>query len=109
MKNNTNWIYLKKLNRIEFFKGNSQDILPTLIEKQKTYDFIHIDGGHANICVFHDIQNSLKLSHKNTLLLMDDTEQQHIALLWSLFYSYYKLIECPLLVKTDRHHLAMNP
>lgn len=65
--------------------------------------------GHSNDIVFHNIQNSLKLSHTNTLILMDRVDQEHIALIWDLFRGYYKLIEYQLFVKTNCHHLCIVP
>jgi tetratricopeptide (TPR) repeat protein len=103
------WISKQFPDRIELISGNSCNILPELIKKQQTYDFIHIDGGHGYRTVFSDIHNSLKLSHKNTLLLMDDFEQPHICALWSSFILYFNLKPIDLCVQTSYHHLCLVP
>ena len=59
----------KKFNRITLYKGSSIDILPKL---NKKYDLIFIDGGHLYNIVNNDLKNSLKLSHKNTIIILDD-------------------------------------
>lgn len=87
------WIYKRFPDRIEFVKGASEDVLPKLIQQNRHYDMIHIDGGHGNLTVFNDIQNSIKLSKHNTLLIMDDFNEPNINNLWNLFIDYFKLEE----------------
>ena len=103
------WLSHQFPNRIEFIEGDSSKVLPELIKRQSTYDFIHIDGGHGYYNVIHDVLNTINLSHKNTLLLMDDYNQNHIKYMWDAFISYYKLQPIPLLVETNKHQLCATP
>lgn len=83
------WISKKFPNRITFIKGNSEEVLPQL--EGTLYDMIHIDGGHSLKTFFHDVQNSIKISKKNTVLVIDDYDFQYINLMWNIFTDYYKM------------------
>lgn len=63
---------LSKINNahIELIQGYSSDILPLLVGK--SFDVIHIDGGHSYGTVKQDWLNSLKLLDKNTAVFFDD-------------------------------------
>lgn len=100
------WISKHFPNRIEFIKGRSEDILPELIKRNRKYDMIHIDGGHSNLTVFHDIQNSIKLAKENTILIMDDYEQEHINFLWNMFVNYHKFKNYKCLRETPQQNVA---
>lgn len=86
-----NWINEHFSDRIKLIKGDSKQILNHLIEQKEYYDMIHIDGGHDILNVFYDIQNSIKLSKQDTILIMDDYDFQYINLLWNLFVDYNKM------------------
>ena len=103
------WISKHFPNRVELIIGDSCKVLPELIKKQCSYDFIHIDGNHGDQCVFNDLHNSIKLAHKNTFILIDDYNFNNINVLWNLFISYYQLQRHPLLVETDLHDLCIVP
>lgn len=58
--------------------GDSTVTLPQWITEnpQATVDLIFIDGGHDETTVRSDIENSLRLAHPTTLLVMDDVIYQ---------------------------------
>lgn len=90
------WISKKFPNRIRFIKGNSEEVLPELVRENMRgiplkYDMIHIDGGHSLKTFFHDTQNSIKISKKNTVLVIDDYDFQYINLMWNILTEYYKM------------------
>lgn len=58
--------------RFNLFIGRSSDVLPTLIEKNKKYDLIFIDGSHKYEDVVIDLEHARKLSNKDTLVILDD-------------------------------------
>ena len=66
VKNRNNII--KKSNNINFIEMNSID----LINYQKKYDLIWVDGAHGYPVVCIDIINSLRLSNERGLILCDD-------------------------------------
>jgi len=70
--------YYKNKYDFKFIKGNS---LVTVKEYDNTikYDIIHIDGGHSVECVENDLINCKKFSHKNTLMIFDDSNAPHIG------------------------------
>lgn len=86
-----NWISKQFPGRVELIRGNSMEVLPHLINENKKYDLIHIDGGHSVDVFFHDIQNSIKLSKNNTIFVVDDYDFCYIKLIWNLFANYHKL------------------
>jgi predicted O-methyltransferase YrrM len=55
--------------------GDSTKTLPKYIEENpaKTFDVIFIDGGHDYIIAKSDLENSRKLAHKDTIVIIDDT------------------------------------
>ena len=58
-------------NRHNLIIGDSNATIPNYNEKQ--FDIIFIDGGHDYDTVKNDLTNCKKLSHKNTLIVLDDT------------------------------------
>ena len=46
--------------------------MPTLIDKNKKYDLIFIDGSHKYEDVVIDLEHARKLSNKDTLVVLDD-------------------------------------
>ena len=69
------YLDLKYPNRHKLILGNSIETLPKFIEenKDKTFDFIFIDGGHEYEIVNQDLKNCYFLSHKDTIVALDDT------------------------------------
>lgn len=69
------YIDLKYPNRHTLILGDSIETLPKFIEKNKDkkYDIIFIDGGHEYEIANQDIENSFNLSHKDTIIIVDDT------------------------------------
>jgi predicted O-methyltransferase YrrM len=55
--------------------GDSTKTLPKYIDENpaKTFDVIFIDGGHEYIVAKSDLENSRKLAHKDTIIVIDDT------------------------------------
>ena len=60
--------FLKKSENINFIQMNSLE----LINHERTYDLIWIDGAHGYPMVCIDIINSLRLSDKSGIILCDD-------------------------------------
>lgn len=54
------------------FKGYSQNILPTLVQQDKKYDFIYIDASHRADDTFVDAYYAHKMLNKNGVLIFDD-------------------------------------
>ena len=59
-------------NKLNLLIGNSKEVLPTLNDK---YDLIFIDGGHYRDIIQSDLDNCKKLSHNDTLVIVDDVIQ----------------------------------
>ena len=60
-----------------FYLGDSRNILPTWIlkeKKQDQYDVIHMDGGHSDICVVNDLLCLLHLCKPGGWIIVDDAE-----------------------------------
>ena len=44
-----------------------------------TYDIVHIDGGHSEECINNDFKNAIKLVKSGGIIIIDDTDSQHIS------------------------------
>jgi predicted O-methyltransferase YrrM len=76
-------------DRITITIGDSTQTLPLINEK--TYQLIHIDGGHQTSVANSDIVNSYRLSSAGTVLIMDDYDGAHLKELWDNYVEVYKL------------------
>ena len=61
-------------NRHTLILGDSRASVPKYIHenKDKKFDVIFIDGGHEYEVVSFDIENCMKLAHKDTIVIIDD-------------------------------------
>ncbi|MFC1670397.1 class I SAM-dependent methyltransferase [Spirochaetota bacterium] len=68
--------YIKSIfkDRFNITCGNSLKTVPQFYKDNPDFkfDLIHIDGGHLGEIPKKDIMNMVKLSHKDTLILVDD-------------------------------------
>jgi len=69
-------------DRINLIEGNSNITIKSLKE---TYDLIHIDGGHTIKVAKEDIKNSILLSDKKTIIIMDDCDNKNLNKLFNSF------------------------
>lgn len=69
------FIDFKFKNRHRLIIGNSIKSIPFFIKKNKNvkFDFIFIDGGHFYDIAKQDIFNCQFLAHKDTIVVLDDT------------------------------------
>jgi predicted O-methyltransferase YrrM len=62
----------KYKDRITFYKDYSFKILSKLIDENKTFDFIYVDGYHKASTVLEDLTLSFKLLNHRGIMLIDD-------------------------------------
>lgn len=69
------YIDIKYPKRHQLVLGNSLITVPKYIESNPDtkFDLIFIDGGHSYDVAINDIKNCMKLAHKDTIVVMDDT------------------------------------
>jgi len=63
--------YFMTCFKTNYIKGDSNKTLPKY-NATKTYDLIHVDGGHGVKTAENDIRNCKKFADEETLLLVDD-------------------------------------
>ena len=74
------YIDMKYPERHTLILGDSRETVPEFYRTNPTttFDFIFIDGGHYTGVPESDLSNCRVLSHKDTLVVMNDTRQQNI-------------------------------
>ena len=58
---------------ITLITQSSHIVLPKLIHEGKKYDLIHIDGDHSPNGAKNDFDQCVKLCHKGSIIILDDT------------------------------------
>lgn len=58
--------------RIELFEGFSHDVLPALVDDERQYDLIFIDGGHSHEAVSSDWRDCQRLVAPRGTIVFDD-------------------------------------
>lgn len=87
--------------RINLIIGDSTKTLP---QEVGVYDLIHIDGGHSTEVANLDIVNSLRLSKRGTILIMDDYDFDNLHHLWNTYIDTYKLPQLDIFTYNSPHH-----
>jgi predicted O-methyltransferase YrrM len=91
-------------NRHTLYFGDSRKSIPSYIKNNKgvKFDVIFIDGGHCYDISRADMENCFHLSHKDTIVIMDDTiytkgwEKNHTigpTRVWTEFLQQKKVLE----------------
>jgi predicted O-methyltransferase YrrM len=70
-----NYIDIKYPDRHTLIIGDSTKTIPEYIKNNpnKKFDILFIDGGHSYEVAMADLKNCASLSHKDSIVLMDDT------------------------------------
>ena len=75
----------------EYIEGNSILTMREWIQNNQhcigVYDVVHVDGGHSEECIFNDIKNADLLVKKGGILIIDDTNMDHINKYVNLYIS----------------------
>ena len=69
-----NILYQGIFSNVIIYRGDSNKTLLDLVEKNKKFDFIFIDGSHSYKTVFNDIKFSKKLVKDKGIIIGDDYE-----------------------------------
>jgi hypothetical protein len=76
--------------RFEYIEGDSALTMPNWIKEngaEGSYDVVHVDGGHTESCISNDMKNSDILVKKGGILIVDDTNNDHINKYVDLYIS----------------------
>jgi len=88
-------------DRINLMIGDSTKTLPKL---KGHYDLIHIDGGHSVEVAKSDIDNSLRLADKRSILIMDDYNYEWLHKLWDKYIHDKKMKNLDIYVYETSFH-----
>ena len=92
----------------EYIEGDSVITIPTWINYNPkmigVYDIVHVDGGHAEICIFNDMKNADILVKIGGLIIIDDTDQQHINKYVDEYLMNGRYTECFLIKLNELSH-----
>lgn len=98
--------------KITMIFGDSKETLPRYIKnnKDKTFDLIHVDGGHDSIIIDADFNNSLKMSNSETIIIFDDYNLKNIKKYINRKLKYREIIEVdePNYKKNEYHIIYKN-
>lgn len=68
--------------KFEYIEGDSTITMPTFIKNNlkliNMYDVVHVDGGHSEVCIINDMKNADMLVRLNGILIIDDTNMDHV-------------------------------
>lgn len=83
--------------QFEYIEGDSTITLPLWINNHKeqmySYDVVHVDGGHSELCISHDLRNADLLVRINGIVIIDDTNDEIINRYVDLYLSSGNYIE----------------
>jgi hypothetical protein len=75
----------------EYIEGDSTVTMPKWIDdnnlKLGLYDVVHVDGGHSEHCISNDIKNADILVKSGGIVIIDDTNMNHINKYVDLYLS----------------------
>jgi len=58
--------------KVYLYKGDSEEVIPKLLDKLPKFDLIFIDGGHFYKTVMSDWSCAQQLMHEQTVVIFDD-------------------------------------
>jgi hypothetical protein len=77
-----NYLKAEFPGQVEFFAGNSLEVLPALVARRADFNFdlFHVDGGHTSEVCASDITHCIRLAagHRGRHLMIDDTHASWI-------------------------------
>ena len=77
--------------RIQIHYGDSRQVLPEYISKNvgRTFDLIHVDGGHDEPVVRSDILNVMHFCRPDTVVISDD---DNLPIIYSMNRKYFRAL-----------------
>ncbi len=71
VKKNLNYLNLPA-DRVQFITGFSQEVLPSMIEAEKKFDYILVDGDHSKVTAGQDLEAAHQLLESGGIIVFDD-------------------------------------
>jgi hypothetical protein len=92
----------------EYVEGDSTVTMPKWINNNKEligkYDVVHVDGGHSDHCIRHDMRNADLLVKQNGIVIIDDTNDSNINKYVDMYISKKNYVELKLLSSHGYQH-----
>lgn len=87
--------------RFRYEEGDSTVVMPRWIAynpaERGTYDVVHVDGGHSEHCIRHDMMNGVQLARVGGIVIIDDTNDPIINSVVNEYISTGKYAEINIL------------
>jgi predicted O-methyltransferase YrrM len=96
--------------QMELVIGDSKQTVPAWIQAhpERTFDLIHVDGGHDYECVRADVHSAFMASKKGTILLMDDMDNEFVGGFVETMLRDSRVEPIPLLETKMYPHMALR-
>lgn len=98
--------------KFEYIEGDSTITIPEWIKENdlqlEKFDVVHVDGGHSEYCISNDMKNADMLVKKGGILIIDDTNVEHINNYVNLYISNGKYVELDVIKTTGYPHRILQ-
>jgi len=96
--------------KFTYVEGDSTQTMPGWIRANHVglFDVVHVDGGHSEHCISHDMKNANLLVKNGGILIVDDTNVDYISSYVDTYIASGKYKELDVLKTTGYQHRILQ-